>query len=132
MGKPEQSELVQLYGASDILVAPSFQEGFGLTLLEAMATGTPVVTSNLSAMPEVTGDAAALIEPTDVEAIASAIIHIHQDTDYRAELVRKGLQRSQQFTWQATAERLAQVYEKANSRATTPHLRKSIKSPLDA
>lgn len=112
LGKPELSELVGLYSAADILVAPSLQEGFGLTLLEAMAVGTPVVTSNVSAMPEVVGDAAVLVNPTDVEAIASAVQHIHQDADYRNELIRRGLQRSQQFTWQASAERIAQVYEK--------------------
>lgn len=112
LGKPDQATLVDLYGAADVLVAPSLQEGFGLTLLESMAAGTPVVTSNVSAMPEVTGDAAVLINPMDIDEIVSAISHIHHDPDYRAELIRKGLQRAQQFSWQAAAERLAQVYEK--------------------
>ncbi len=111
LGKPTLPELVQLYGAADILVAPSLHEGFGLTLLEAMATGTPVVTSDVSAMPEVAGDAAALVDPTDVGAIASAIHRLYNDDCYREELIQKGLKRAQQFTWKATAERVAQVYE---------------------
>ena len=111
LGKPEQSKLIQLYSAADILVAPSLQEGFGLTLLEAMAAGTPVVTSNVSAMPEVAGDAAVLVDPTDVEAIAAAIQHIHQNDAYRRELIEKGLARVKQFTWKASAEKVAQVYE---------------------
>ncbi len=112
LGKPAQSELVQLYGAADILIAPSLHEGFGLTLLEAMAAGTPVVTSNVSAMPEVVSDAAVLVDPTDVEAIAAAIQLIHRDAGYREELIQKGLKRAQQFTWQAAAEQVAQVYER--------------------
>ena len=117
LGKPTLPELVQLYGAADVLVAPSLHEGFGLTLLEAMATGTPVVTSNVSAMPEVAGDAAALVDPTDVGAIAAAIRRIHHDARYREDLIQKGLKRAQQFTWQATAERVAQVYEKLLARS---------------
>lgn len=111
LGKPTLPELVQLYGAADILVAPSLHEGFGLTLLEAMATGTPVVTSNVSAMPEVAGDAAALVDPTDVRAIAAAIHRIHHEDAYREDLIQKGLKRAKQFTWQATAEKIAQIYE---------------------
>ena len=111
LGKPEQSELVEIYGAADILVAPSLQEGFGLTILEAMAAGTPVVTSNVSAMPEVAGDAAVLVDPNDCDAIAAAIQQIHQDDVYKAALVQKGLKRVQKFTWQSSAEKVAQIYE---------------------
>ena len=111
LGKPERSQLVKLYSAADILVAPSLQEGFGLTILEAMAAGTPVVTSNVSAMPEVAGDAAVLVDPNDSEAIATAIQRIHEDSDYKKCLVQKGLARAQQFTWQSSAEKVAQVYE---------------------
>jgi glycosyltransferase involved in cell wall biosynthesis len=111
LGQPTQDELVRIYGAADILIAPSLQEGFGLTILEAMAAGTPVITSNVSAMPEVAGDAAILVEPTDVEAIAAAIQTIHQNAHVKNELIQKGLKRAQQFTWQASAEKVAQVYE---------------------
>ncbi len=111
LGKPEQSELVQLYNAADILVAPSFQEGFGLTIIEAMATGTAVITSNVSAMPEVAGGAAILVDPADVDAITAAIKRICHDDAYKHELVQKGLNRAKDFTWQANAEQVAQVYE---------------------
>ena len=111
LGKPDPEELVQFYGAADILIAPSLQEGFGLTILEAMATGTPVITSNVSAMPEVAGDAAILVNPHQEDAIASAVHTLHQDPAYRHKLTEKGLTRAQQFTWKATAEQVAQVYE---------------------
>ncbi len=61
MGKPDKLSLIQIYNAADILIAPSLHEGFGITLLEAMACGTPVITSNVSAMPEVVGDAGILV-----------------------------------------------------------------------
>ena len=112
LGRPELVDLVQFYGAADILIAPSHHEGFGLTILEAMATGTPVITSNVSAMPEVAGDSAVLIDPSSVDAITSAVQCLHKDNSYREHLVAAGLQRVQQFSWQITAERVAQVYEK--------------------
>ncbi|MEA5466113.1 glycosyltransferase family 4 protein [Leptothoe sp. PORK10 BA2] len=111
LGQPASEELVQLYGAADILIAPSLQEGFGLTILEAMATGTPVITSNVSAMPEVAGDAAILVNPHQADAISSAVQTLYQDPDYRNSLIQKGLKRAEQFTWKATAEKVAQVYE---------------------
>ena len=111
LGKPAPEELIQLYGTADILIAPSLQEGFGLTILEAMATGTPVITSNVSAMPEVAGDAAILVNPHQEDAIAAAVQTLYQDPTYRHTLIEKGFQRAQQFTWQATAEKVAQVYE---------------------
>lgn len=76
-----------------------------------MAAGTPVVTSNVSAMPEVAGDAAVLVDPNDCDAIAAAIQQIHQDDVYKAALVQKGLKRVQKFTWQSSAEKVAQIYE---------------------
>jgi len=111
LGKPDRAQLIDLYGAADVLVAPSLQEGFGLTILEAMAAGIPVVTSNVSAMPEVAGDAAILISPTDTDMIAAAIEQLQKDNHYREMLIQKGLKRAQQYTWKASAEKVAQVYE---------------------
>ena len=111
LGKPTPNDLVQLYGAADMLIAPSLQEGFGLTILEAMATGTPVITSNVSAMPEVVGDAGILVNPNNEAEIAVAVRTLHQDPHYRYTLIEKGLKRAQQFTWKSTAEKVAQVYE---------------------
>jgi len=111
LGKPDQPTLLQLYNAADMLLAPSTHEGFGITLLEAMACGTPVITANTSAMPEVVGDAGVLIDPLNVEAIAAAILHLRRDSTYRQALIQKGLERVKTFTWEAVAEAIAQIYE---------------------
>lgn len=112
LGNPDKEMLVKIYNAADILLAPSLYEGFGLTIVEAMACGLPVITSNISALPEVAGDAAVLVNPTDVEAISVAVCQIYQDADYRQALVERGLARVKLFSWKNTAEQVAQVYEK--------------------
>jgi glycosyltransferase involved in cell wall biosynthesis len=112
LGKPDKSTLIQIYNAADILIAPSVHEGFGITLLEAMACGIPVITSKVSAMPEVVGDAGVLVEPTDYQAIADEVFHLHKNPDYYQNLVNKGLARAKLFTWEKTAEQIAEVYEK--------------------
>ena len=111
-GKPDKSTLVQIYNAVDVLLSPSIYEGFGFTILEAMACGTPVVTSNVSSLPEVAGNAAILVEPMDVQAMSEAICHLQSDSNYRCELINKGLARARLFTWERTAEQVAIVYEK--------------------
>ena len=113
LGKPSPEQLVQIYNAADALVAPSSYEGFGLTILEAMACGTPVITSNVTSLPEVAGNAAILVAPTDIEAIVAAISRLQGDADYRQMLREKGLARSKQFTWVKTAERVVRVYQQA-------------------
>ena len=122
LGKSGKSTLVKFYNAADILIAPSLHEGFGMTVLEAMACGTPVITSNVSSLPEVAGDAAVLVDPTNVKAIADAICHIQSDSDFRQQLIDKGLARVKEFTWERTAEQMAVVYEKliaSNQRSNT-------------
>jgi len=84
-------------------VFPSLWEGFGLPVLEAMACGTPVITSNLSALKEVAGDAALLVNPYQTAEIAGAMQEIIQDSGLRSHLRRLGLARAAQFTWQQTA-----------------------------
>lgn len=111
-GNPDKARLIQIYNAADILLAPSLYEGFGLTVVEAMACGLPVITSNVSSLPEVAGDAAVLIDPLNVEAIIEAIFKIKQDPSYRDQLIEKGLVRAKFFSWLKTAEQVAQVYEK--------------------
>lgn len=111
LGKPDQTTLLQLYNTADLLLAPSTHEGFGITLLEAMACGIPVITANTSAMPEVVGDAGVLIDPLNVEAIAAAILHIRRDDTYRQTLIKKGLERVKAFTWETVGEAIAQIYE---------------------
>ncbi|MGB5711911.1 MAG: glycosyltransferase family 1 protein [Waterburya sp.] len=112
---PDREDLIHFYNAADILLAPSLYEGFGLTILEAMACGTPVITSNISSLPEVASDAAVLVDPTDVEAITQAILHLHQDAAFRQDLIDKGLARIKKFTWKKTAEQTANLYEKVVS-----------------
>lgn len=115
LGNPEKEELVQIYNSADILLAPSLYEGFGLTILEAMACGLPVVTSNRSSLPEVAGDAAALVDPEDINAILTAVLQIQNDADYRQQLIDRGLERVKLFGWKHTAEKVAQTYEKIRS-----------------
>ncbi len=97
------SELPKLINAAIALVFPSLWEGFGLPVLEAMACGTPVITSNLSSLPEVAGDAAILVNPYDDRAIADAMSAIATDAALREQLRRKGLDRAAQFSWAKTA-----------------------------
>ena len=93
------------------LVFPSQWEGFGLPILEAMACGTPVITSNLSSMPEVAGDAAILVDPMDVEAIARAIAQVMTDDPMRQQLRDRGLKRALAFSWDKTAMMTKHVLE---------------------
>lgn len=111
LGQPDEATLVKIYNAADVLLAPSLYEGFGLTVLEAMACGTAVVSANVTSIPEVAGDAAILTDPTDVKAIALAIEHLYHNPLARQQLVQKGWERVKQFSWDSTAERVANVYE---------------------
>lgn len=124
LGKPTEETLVELYNAADCLIAPSLYEGFGFTILEAMACGTPVITANVSAMPEVAGDAALLVDPNDIEVIARAVQDLHTHPEKAKALVRKGLTRVQNFSWENTAEQAAQVYEQVLAQSTN-HMSKS-------
>ncbi|MBE9061254.1 glycosyltransferase family 1 protein [cf. Phormidesmis sp. LEGE 11477] len=115
LGKLNETELIELYNAADCLTAPSLYEGFGLTILEAMACGTPVITANINAMPEVAGEAALLVNPTSIEEIAQAIQKLYNQPELANILVDKGLARVKNFTWEKTAEQVAQVYEQVLS-----------------
>ncbi len=110
-----EEELVSLYNAADVLVMPSFYEGFGFPALEAMACGTPVVASNAAALPEVVGDAGLLIDPHRPESIAEAIARILSDPTLAAELRQRGLERAKTFTWERTAEKTLILYHQIES-----------------
>lgn len=120
VGQVDETALIELYNAADCLLAPSLYEGFGFTLLEAMASGTPVITANVTAMPEVAGDAAILVNPLNVEEIAQAVRRLYAHLDQRETLVSKGLERSSQFTWENTAEQVARVYEQVYEQRRSP------------
>ncbi len=111
LGSPNKERLIQIYNAADVLVAPSLYEGFGLTVVEAMACGTPVITSNVSSLPEVVDNAAILVDPFNVEAISKSILKLQKDSQYRQQLIEKGLARAKFFSWLKTAEQVARVYE---------------------
>jgi glycosyltransferase involved in cell wall biosynthesis len=113
VGYIEEDELPLWYAAATAFVFPSIYEGFGMPPLEAMACGTPVVTSNTSSLPEVVGDAGIMVDPYDASALATALIQVLRDAELRAELRVRGLQRAAQFTWSVTAERTLRAYEAA-------------------
>ncbi len=103
--------LHQLYQSALALVFPSLYEGFGLPALEAMSHGTPVITSNVSSLPEVVGDAALLVDPKDVGAIRAALLRLLEDPALRQSLSIKGKARAATFTWQETARKTLEVYK---------------------
>jgi len=100
-----------LYSGATLFAFPSLYEGFGLPVLEAMGCGTPVVASNTSAIPQVAGDAALLVDPRDVNALAEGMGRLLSDETLRAELRARGLERAQQFSWERTARDTLSVYE---------------------
>lgn len=106
------AELPELMNRAIALVFPSLWEGFGLPVLEAMACGTPVITSNLSSIPEVAGDAALLVDPYDESAIANAMKEIITDSQLRNQMRQKGLDRASQFGWQKTASQTAEILKR--------------------
>ena len=93
-----------------MFVFPSLYEGFGLPPLEAMASGTPVVTSNVSSLPEVVGDAAVLVDPYSARSIADGIQRVLVDPDLRETLRVRGLERARAFSWEASVRRTLDVY----------------------
>jgi glycosyltransferase involved in cell wall biosynthesis len=113
LGFVDDDELARLYRGAAALVYPSLYEGFGLPVLEAMACGTPVVTSRDSAPAEVAGGAAVLVDPLDVEGIAEGI---REAIARRDELRTAGLERARAFTWEAAAKATADVYREAAAR----------------
>ena len=108
LGSVPQSLLRALYWHADVFVLPSLYEGFGMPILEAMACGTPVVTADVSSMPEVAGDAAVLINPHDATSITEGVLQAREHQQKYREL---GLARAKEFTWEATAKKTLGVLE---------------------
>jgi glycosyltransferase involved in cell wall biosynthesis len=98
------------YAAATAFAFPSLYEGFGMPPLEAMACGTPVVTSNAASLPEVVGEAGLMLAPDDVSGWAAALKRVWIDAAYRAELADRGVRQARQFTWSNTARQIAQSY----------------------
>ncbi len=113
IGFVDDFSLPALLSAASVFVWPSLWEGFGLPPLEAMACGTPVVTSNTSSLPEVVGDAALSVEPEDIESISEAMRSLADDAELCASLSQRGLERASKFTWKRTAELTYEAYCRA-------------------
>ncbi len=118
-GFVEDSDLLQFYGACDLFVFPSFYEGFGLPILEAMACARAVACSRLTAMPEVADAAGILFDPGSREQIARAMLDILLDPELRARLERLGVQRAAAFSWEKSAARTLQVYHEVAGQGRT-------------
>ena len=113
LGYVPDADLPAFYAAADVFALPALYEGFGLPVIEAMACGTPVLTSATGATAEVAGDAAVLVDPLSVEAIGDGLRRLLTDADLRAELRRRGIERAAQFSWRRAADETHEVYERA-------------------
>ncbi|HHT5678574.1 TPA: glycosyltransferase family 4 protein [Raoultella planticola] len=106
MGRVDNNKLASLYKGARMLLFPSLYEGFGLPVIEAMACGTPVITSNTTSLPEVSGDAAILVDPLNINEIKAAIESLNFDSELCSKLIKRGLERAKMFSWENTAEKI--------------------------
>ncbi len=113
LGFAADADLPALYSLADAFAWPSFYEGFGIPVLEAMACGTPVVASNVSSLPEVMGDAGLMVSPGDQEALADALWRLLTDAELRADLIARGHAQAARFTWERAAKLLLRAYRQA-------------------
>ena len=112
-GYVEEEELPYFYSGAHLFVLPSFREGFGIPILEAMACGTPVVASSSSSLPEVVGDAGLMAPPDDIDSLASAIARLLTDESLRAKMIDKGLKRVKVFSWEELTKKTLVIYRRA-------------------
>ncbi|MCO6451612.1 MAG: glycosyltransferase family 4 protein [Caldilineales bacterium] len=115
-GYISDEDLPAIFSAATLFVFPSLYEGFGLPVLEAMACGVPVITSNVSSLPEVAGDAAILIDPYDIQSIRDAMQSLMDNPTKRSELSAKGLRNAAEFTWERTARQTLDIYRQLGSK----------------
>lgn len=111
LGFVDDVDLPALYSGSECLIIPSLYEGFGLPILEAMACGVPVITSNVSSLPEVAGEATLLIDPFDTDAITESLHNVLTNLEERTRLIKGGFQQVSQFTWERSARQLKAIYD---------------------
>jgi glycosyltransferase involved in cell wall biosynthesis len=111
VGYVPEKDLPLYYNSADLLVFPSLHEGFGLPPLEAMACGLPVITSNVSSLPEVVGDAGIMKDPNDVDGFAKAMYEVLTNDGLRKDLIKRGLRRAKSFSWEKTARKTLEVYK---------------------
>lgn len=113
-GYVSEIDLAKIYNAVDLFVFPSLYEGFGMPPLEAMACGTPVITSDTSSLPEVVGDAAVIADPYDTEGLAEKMYTLLTDQTLCKSIIKKGFARSKVFNWDEAAKKTLEVYEQVN------------------
>lgn len=118
LGYVPAEDLPLLYSGARMLVYPSLYEGFGLPVLEAMASGIPVITSNRASLPEVAGDVGLMVDPEDVDGMRASMRRLIDDRDEAARLGALGIDRARQFTWQACARQTLGVYRRAIGQGT--------------
>jgi len=112
IGYADDTDLPALYSSAGAVWFVSLYEGFGLPVLEAMACGAPVITSNVSSLPEVAGDAAIKVSPTDLSAICDGMLGLLEDDELRNRLISRGFERAAQFTWEKAASKLLTTYNR--------------------
>jgi glycosyltransferase involved in cell wall biosynthesis len=111
VGFVDDTELIELYQAAKVYVDPSLYEGFGLQVAEAMACGVPVITSNVTSLPEIVGDAGILVPSTDAEALADSLVRVLSDRFLRESMRRQGLDQIKRFSWQRLAREALDAYD---------------------
>lgn len=111
-----EEQLALLYNASDLFAFPSYYEGFGLPVLEAMASGCPVVASNRSSLPEVVGEAGILVDPENIQALGNAMHRVLADTPLRNDLIRRGLEQAKNFSWEKCAQQIHAICKDSDRR----------------
>lgn len=115
LGRVPKQDLIGLYNAATCFVYPSLYEGFGLPVLEAMSCGCPVITSNLSSLPEIAGDAAIMIDPYNVQQFVKAMQEVLANPSFAHNLIQRGFQQAMQFSWARCAQETLAVYQQASN-----------------
>ena len=124
-GFVQDEDLVFLYSRAHALILPSLMEGFGLPAVEAMACGTPVISSHAGSLPEVVGDAGVYFDPTDVGSMAGAIGSFLSDAHQRAAMARQARERAGLFTWERSAQLLLECFDELEQASRKPTIARS-------